>query len=111
MERTRGNSYGNVVPLTIMEQLGGQRFKVMTGCKAVVGDGNALNVHLPRNRIVRIELTGNDYYNMSEGRVYSPLQQVRGGHEPIEWGRMYRDISADALRSTFTLLTGLDCTL
>lgn len=42
---------------TIYEQLGGNRFMVMTGCKNFVGDENSLRMSIPRNHSKANRLT------------------------------------------------------
>lgn len=64
---------------TILEQLGGNRFKVMTGAKNFMGDSAAVNpslsFRLPSNfasrgiNYVKITLTQMDTYNMEFSRV------------------------------------------
>jgi hypothetical protein len=104
------------IATTILEQLGGGRFKLMTGAKhfsaiptkqAVLG---GLSFRLPgaggfcKNSInfVSIELTPQDEYIMTFGRV-------RGGDYKVV--SMHRDIQVDQLRSTFTEVTGLAVSL
>ena len=56
------------VPATILEQLGGRRFAVMTGSKDFVGDGDTLRMSLARNSSganrLEITLNGLDLYDM-----------------------------------------------
>ena len=55
------------VPSIILEQLGGQQFIAMTGCKNFVGDKNKLRMTIPKNmsKANRLEITLiNDLYNM-----------------------------------------------
>jgi len=59
----------------ILSQLGGNRFIAMTGAKMFTQDQNALNFRLPANfanqgiNHVRIELNGNDLYDIRFGKV------------------------------------------
>lgn len=54
---------------TILNQLGGNKFIVMTGSKNFLNIGNGLRMKLSRNKskaqYLKIELTGSDLYNMT----------------------------------------------
>jgi hypothetical protein len=54
---------------TILNQLGGNKFIVMTGSKNFLNLGNGLRMKLTRNKskaqFLKIELTGSDLYNMT----------------------------------------------
>ncbi len=105
MERTR--EYQIEVANTIMEQLGGYKFLVMTGAKnmmAIGHNGNpGLNFQIPgaKNRInrVRIILEPSDTYNVSFWNFRTGKTKKVAEHTMI-----YDDM----LRDIFTAETGLD---
>jgi hypothetical protein len=94
----------NQIATTILAQLGGQKFIVMTGAKDVYGDGNSLGFKLPartaKNGInfVRVTLNGDDLYNVEffkfDKYVLNAVSDVRGVYD-------------DMLQSVFTEATGL----
>lgn len=89
---------------TILDQLGGQRFIVMTGAKAFIAIESGLQFKLPSRLTqrgidtVRITLTPMDVYNVEFGRVrklvYSIIESVD-------------DVYCDQLQEVFTEKTGL----
>ena len=90
------------VALTILEQLGGRRFIVMTGAKNFVGSEHALTFSIPRavggaNK-VRVTLTAMDDYIVETFAVRGSRFSVKGYREGVY---------ADSLQSVFTSLTGL----
>ncbi len=95
---------------TILEQLGGQRFIVMTGAKNLIGTENSLSFRLPgaggfcKNSInvVRIELLPSDTYRISFGRIRGSKMTAVAQHE---------DIYVEQLREVFTSETGLATSL
>jgi len=56
------------VAQTIYQQIGGNKFALVTGCKNFTHDTNSLAMKLPKNNSgathLLIELTGSDMYNM-----------------------------------------------
>jgi hypothetical protein len=94
------------VAKTILEQLGGRKFIVMTGAKNFVGTDNSLTFRLPGARgfckdninSVQVTLDPNDTYTVTFARV-------RGGDVKVI--SMFRDIYCEQLRETFTEQTGL----
>ena len=92
----------------ILSQLGGNRFIAMTGAKMFTQDQNALNFRLPANfanqgiNHVRIELNGNDLYDIRFGKV-------RGLNFKVV--STLSDVYADTLQTVFTDVTGLDTRL
>jgi hypothetical protein len=91
----------------ILEQLGGNRFAVMTGAKNFVAGENSLSFALPKmsglkiNR-VRIVLTIDDTYTVS-------FFNVRGAK--VETIGTYEGVYAEALRGVFERKTGLRTSL
>lgn len=63
------------VAQTILQQLGGNRFAVMTGAKNFLGDESSLSFRLPSNfakggiNAVKVKLTGLDLYDVSYLKV------------------------------------------
>ena len=96
------------VAQTILQQLGGRRFIVMTGAKHFFVDGDALRFRLPSNfakrciNAVRITLTAADTYDL----VFSNVRGLDSTEIATVTG-----IYADQLRDVFRSETGLDTTL
>lgn len=98
------------VAQTILAQLGGQRFVVMTGARNLVSDAHCergcLSFKVGKNAKgvthVRITLQADDLYRVEtlkvRGMTITPVADVRG-------------VYADKLRATFTAATGLDTSL
>lgn len=91
---------------TILEQLGGRRFRVMTGARNFIGCATYLSFRLPGARgftkqginYVRIELMPSDTYTVTFSRIRSTNVAVISKHE---------NIYCDALQELFTRETGL----
>lgn len=96
------------VAKTILQQLGGNKFIVMTGAKNfIAGNNNDLTFRLPggggfcKNGInaVRIALTPADEYDLTfwrvRGKYCKVIEEVKG-------------IYVDQLQEVFTRVTGLD---
>lgn len=94
------------VAKTILEQLGGRRFSVMTGARGFAGGENYLSFRIPgkgfaRSGInyVKISLNSMDLYDMEFGRIrgdqYKVMNTVSG-------------VYFDQLQSVFKSETGLD---
>ena len=101
---------------TILDQLGGGRFIVMTGSKNFIADGNTLRMTLARNasKANRLDITlnGKDLYDMRFYRYTAPRYSTRGGQfrtypEKITEVKTYNDIFCDQLQELFTSVTGL----
>ena len=90
------------VAKTILEQLGGPRFIVMTGAKDFLGDASALHFRIPRNRTkanrVTITLRADDTYTIE-------WFSVRGFDKIVK--RSFENVYADQLRQIFEDATGL----
>lgn len=95
------------VAQTILEQLGGNRFAVMTGAKAFIGNGDTLSFRLPSTpryvkkgiNHVRITLDPSDTYTVK-------FFKVRGARIKMIVEE-YDGIYSDGLRELFTRVTGL----
>jgi len=98
------------VAKTILAQLGGNRFTVMTGAKNYLGDANSLSFKLPTQanytkdgiNYVKITLSPSDTYTVEFGRVYGSKYRVIS---------KYDGIYCDMLRDLFTDKTGLETSL
>jgi len=96
----------NQVANTILEQLGGRRFQVMTGAKNFVGSESGLSFRLPGAggftkhgiNVVSIELTPADTYVMLFSRLRAGVLTVLAEHH---------DVYFDSLQEIFTRETGL----
>lgn len=94
------------VAMEILRQLGGQRFKAMTGARNFVGDKDKITFHIPKAKnkinIVRITLDPTDTYTVEfmnvRRYVTTPIKKVE-------------DVYADNLREVFETNTGLRTSL
>lgn len=94
------------VAQTILSQLGGKRFQVMTGAKNFVGTPDTLRFTLPPNAkdgidLVSIRLDASDTYTvrfMRQGRSLQNEAQLIGESS---------DVYAEDLEELFTSSTGL----
>jgi hypothetical protein len=87
---------------TILSQLGGKRFIVMTGAKTLLAHKDGLSFRLPRCssgiNYVKITLNGLDLYNLECGSVRKDTYTVRASES---------DVHVEDLRTIFTSHTGL----
>lgn len=96
------------VAKTILEQLGGTRFAVMTGAKNFVGGNDSLAFRLPSNfakdgiNTVRVTLDPSDTYTVEFLRIRGTKLTIVATEDMVY---------CDALRSTFTRVTGLQVSL
>jgi len=96
------------IAMTILAQLGGNRFTAMTGAKQFGDTGNGLSFRLPSNfatkgiNHVKIELNDLDLYDIT-------FTKIRGMKVTViaEASGIY----CDMLRDVFTKATGLDTSL
>ena len=99
---------------TIYNQLGGGRFVAMTGAKQFVYDSNSLRFRIGRNKskanVVKIELRGDDTYEMTFKRVTTSRISLKTG-EYIEGKddviREFHSVYFDQLQDLFTEITGM----
>jgi hypothetical protein len=87
------------VPAIILEQLGGNRFKIMTGAKDFVGSATALHFSLPRGKKFKIELI-DDLYTLT----YYKWNRKAFNLDVIE---TVEGVYNDDLQTIFTNMTGL----
>jgi hypothetical protein len=99
------------IAATILAQLGGNRFIVMTGARNLLNDGQGLRFMLPRTRTkwgdinrVWIHLNASDTYIIETGRWNKKDMTVK---------RVCREenVHADQIRAIFTTMTGLETSL
>lgn len=101
------------VPQIILEQLGGQKFIAMTGCKNFVGDKNMLRMTIPKNmsKANRLEITlVNDLYNMRFYKYTAPRLNKKTYEfidEKIVEIELFEGVYADMLQELFTQVTGM----
>ena len=102
---------------TILRQLGGSKFLVMTGSKPVA-DGNTLRIHLMRNMSkanrLYITLEADDTYTMRffryiAGRLDKKTLEWR--EEKITEIKTVSGVYCDMLQKVFTEVTGMDTRL
>ena len=90
------------VAKTILEQLGGNKFCVMTGAKNLVGDENSLSMRIGRNssnsNYLKITLNSMDTYDMKFYRLWRFEEK-----SVTEYNNIYNDMLTD----TFTAHTGM----
>ena len=95
------------VATTIYRQLGGNKFRVMTGVKKMVSHEFALSMKIGRNKtnanFMVIELNGNDLYNVT----FAKLTKM-GEMKTVN---TYDNVNNDMLVSIFESHTGMYTTL
>ena len=91
----------------IYRQLGGNRFRVMTGAKNMVSHEFALSMKIGRNKtnanFMVVELNGNDLYNVT----FAKLTKMGEMKSVKEYDNVYNDM----LVSIFESHTGMYTTL
>jgi hypothetical protein len=95
---------GQLLAKEILNQLGGNKFLVMTGSKNLAYDNSSLSMHLTRNKskakYLKIELTSMDTYNM----IFKGFNKKTFEFPVV---KRFDGIYADQLQSIFTDVTGL----
>ena len=94
------------VALTILKQLGGNKFRVMTGADKFVSNPNGVSFWIPRSNNVRkvsIVLGASDTYSVA----FFSCRKV-GGLPEFKTLSVHTSVYADQLQSVFTSVTGLD---
>jgi hypothetical protein len=91
------------VAQTILQQLGGKRFTLMTGSKNYVADKNSLRMNLSRNRSgakwLKITLNSMDTYDMEFFTAKKDFTIVTKAK--------FNNVYCDQLQQIFTQITGL----
>lgn len=97
------------VATTILSQLGGGRFKMMTGAHSFTGDTNALVFKLPKAKdgikAVKITLDPSDTYTVTF------YKQARAPSFKVTVVAEVSDVYADGLTQVFSMKTGLATSL
>ena len=96
------------IAATIFSQLGGERFKIMTGAHSFSAVEGGISFKLPRGKYFFVQLNGSDLYDLSLWRS--------GSFRKDKWiepacKAKHSDIGVEQLQSTFTEMTGLYTTL
>lgn len=99
----------------ILNQLGGNRFIVMTGTKNFISDGYTLRMTLPKNlskaNRLEITLTPDDLYTLRFYKYTAPRLSRKTwtySEEKIEEIEICEGIYNDMLQDVFTMITGMD---
>lgn len=106
----------------ILEQLGGNRFLIMTGCKYPLADGNTLRLHLSKNKSKanRLEITLCDddtytmrfyYYRLPSVRFNAQKGTFTEKSEKLEEIELFEGVYWNMLQDIFESVTGLYTTL
>lgn len=102
------------IPQIILDQLGGNKFVVMTGSKNFVADGNTLRMTLAKNASkanrLYITLGSDDLYTMhffrfTAGRFNSKTCSFTD--DKITEVKTYEGVYCDQLQELFTKVTGM----
>ena len=102
------------VPNTILQQLGGNKFIVMTGSKNFLGDGYTLRMHLAKNmsKANRLEITldADDTYTMrfykyTAGRLNKKTFSFT--EDKVSEIYTLSGVYCDMLQQVFTQVTGM----
>lgn len=96
-----------LVSNTILRQLGGQRFLVMTGARDLVYDTRSLTMRLPKTRRADKKAPKWITIRLTDADVYE-LTAIGADCQPIE---TRDDIFAQQLCQTFEAMTGLAVSL
>ena len=98
----------------ILQQLGGNKFTVMTGSKNYLAEENTLRMHLAKNKSganrLRITLNWNDLYSLEFYRhIPGKLNKntLEYTNDAVEAVAEFDDVYCDQLQSIFTQVTGL----
>ena len=99
----------NTIARTILEQIGGKRFAVMTGSRDFVDMGNGLRMSLARNKTSanRLDIiydAGIDLYNMRFYRKSFSKKTFESKTKDVE---VHEGIFFDMLEEVFMQVTGL----
>ena len=91
------------VAKTILEQLGGNKFRMMTGAKKFMGFAEGLTMKIGRNssnsNYLKITLNSMDTYDMEFAKI-SKMGEKKSITE-------YKNVYNDLMRGTFTAHTGM----
>ena len=95
------------VAKTILEQLGGNKFRMMTGAKNLAGDENSLSMRIGRNssnsNYLKITLNSLDTYDMK----FCKLTRKYEDKSVTEYSDVYNDMLTDVFTSHTGMYTSL----
>ena len=98
----KGRGKMSTVARTILEQLGGQRFVLLTGAKSFAAGAKSLSFRLPGGQGLVITLNGNDTYDIDHFVLRGTTVKDKGRREGIY---------CDMLQDVFENMTGFYTTL
>lgn len=91
------------VAKTILSQLGGNKFRVMTGAKNFLDHGNALSMRIGRNssnsNYLKVSLNSMDLYDVHFSKLTKKFEEKSV--------KEYNDVYADSLVEVFESHTGM----
>ncbi len=93
------------VATIILEQLGGNRFAVMTGARSFYDLGNGLRFRLPSN-FAKLGINQFDIFLNSMDTYDITVSKVRGGSRKVI--DEFKGCYAEDMKQYFTRITGLD---
>jgi len=95
------------VAKTILEQLGGNKFRMMTGAKNLAGDENSLAMRIGRNssnsNYLKITLNSMDLYDMKFCKLTRKFEEK----SVTEYNNIYNDMLTDQLTAHTGMYTKL----
>ena len=95
------------VATTILNQLGGNKFRVMTGAKNFMDHGNALSMRIGRNssnsNYLKITLNDSDLYDVR----FSKVTKVGEEKSVREFNDVYNDMLVEIFESHTGMYTSL----
>ena len=103
-----------IIATTIINQLGGNKFKVMTGAKDLLAIDNGVSFKLPSRfakdgiNHISITLNGNDLYDIKFNKITSKNHEVYNIRVPVlKEFKSFDDVYAEDLTELFESTTGL----
>jgi hypothetical protein len=93
----------NTIAQTIYQQLGGNKFAVMTGAKQFLFDDKSLAFKIPRKPYIKITLNGKDLYDIEFIKI-KRLNEMQVKQQTI---KSINDIYCDQLVHILEQQTGL----
>ena len=113
MTNTKTHTQGNnmsanaTIAETILQQLGGNKFRVMTGAKNFSYTDNSLRMRIGRNssnsNYMEITLNGNDLYDITFAKV-TKMGEMKSVKE-------FNDVYVENMKEVFTAHTGMHTSL
>lgn len=98
----------------IIDTLGGQRFKAITGVREIVKEPNGLRMTVPKNRSganrLKIRLKSNGLYKVIFYKYIAPRKvkdSLEYTEEKVEEKAIFDDVYFEELQNIFIQVTGL----